>query len=219
MSSVVLQRTSLRLNSSWQPVGIATIKDALVAMNSSGYANSVAPARGMDIEFPQIGENEWDFSNPNILGPKKWEDWINLPIRPYDIVIHTPKLTIRAPHVIIAVHYNKIHKKHFKPTVNGIWERDGGRCQVTGKKLTKETGNIDHLISRSRWKKLGLPGTPDTWQNMVLMSRDINSQKGERTLEECGLKLIKSPKAPLPLPVTATIKQAKHASWTPFLLK
>jgi hypothetical protein len=35
----------------------------------------------------------------------------------------------------------------------GIWERDGGVCQYTGRKLSPKEGNIDHVIPRSRGGK------------------------------------------------------------------
>ncbi len=197
----------LRLNSAWQPIGESTVKDALIAMNSGDEFLKAAVA--LDIQYGQNEDGEWDFSQAN-FAPTPFEKWIDLPIRDFDLVIHTSKRAIRVPTVIIAQNYSKMPRKSWHPTNKNIRERDGSKCQVTGKLLTRSEGNVDHLIPRSR-------GGKDTFENKVWMSKEINSAKGSKTLEEMGLKLIRPPKAPPDVPASATIRELKHRDWKFFL--
>jgi hypothetical protein len=53
---------------------------------------------------------------------------------------------------------------------------------------------------------------------MVWCEKGLNSLKGNRRNEEIGLKLIRKPKAPPSMPLSATITEARHPAWSPFLL-
>lgn len=187
-------------------------------MNSSPDGHSVA-ARAIDIEFDRNPETgEWDFDNPVYMSPVSWEEWIQLPIREYDMVIHTAKMAIRVPTVIIAINNHKIHTKRVKLNRQAIRERDNETCQYTGRRLSRGEGNVDHVISKDEWKRRGLRGSPDCFENMVWCDKELNFKKSNKSKEELGLKLIRQPKAPLPIPVTALIREARHFSWKPFLI-
>jgi 5-methylcytosine-specific restriction endonuclease McrA len=95
--------------------------------------------------------------------------------------------------------------------MRGIWLRDGGVCQYTGKKLSTSEGNIDHIVPKSR-------GGKTSWTNCVLSHRTVNAKKGNRTPEEAGLKLIKQPSVPKQLPITFYIKNSYNIpEWDLFL--
>ena len=49
--------------------------------------------------------------------------------------------------------------------------------------------DIDHIIPRSK-------GGKNTWDNMVVCSKEINRKKADKTPEQAGLKLIKKPAKP-----------------------
>jgi 5-methylcytosine-specific restriction endonuclease McrA len=122
-------------------------------------------------------------------------------------------MSVRVPTVIIAVNFNKMPVKSFrgKPSKDAIYTRDNGICQYTGKKIDRNSATVDHILPRSK-------GGEDSWTNLVLCSRDINSKKGNRLNTEVGLKLIKQPSIPQPIPVSALIKEAKHKDWEHFLM-
>lgn len=67
--------------------------------------------------------------------------------------------------------------------------RDENTCQYCGKKLSKNTRSIDHVIPKSR-------GGKTVWTNVVLCCKKCNMKKGGRTPEEAGMKLLKKPKVP-----------------------
>lgn len=213
--SIINKPLVLRLNSGWQPIGFTTVKDAIVALNSGSEDKA---AIGLDISYPVKDDGEVDFEAPSFNPVKSFEEWCLLPVREYDFVIRSVKLEIRVPTVIISPNFSRMPMKTMRPTSRNIMERDGGRCQYSGRELKKGEGDIDHIISKDRWKKLGLEGSPDTWLNMVWCDKKINREKGNKSNEEAGLKLIRKPKAPLPTPASLLVRKAHHFSWKPFLI-
>jgi len=205
MKGIEQKATCLRTNALWQPLGISTIKDALIAMASGA-------SLGLDVTFTKFENGEWDFETMPYMIPVSWEEWVNLPIRDHDEVIHTSRLSIRVPTIIIAANYKKMPMKHPKPTRESLWRRDKGKCQYTGKSLSKNGSNIDHIVPVSR-------GGKSTWKNMVICDRQVNSEKADRTPAEANLKLIKTPVEPKAIPVSATIRDAKRPEWSHFINK
>lgn len=212
MNTVANKLICLNLNANWQPVGFKTVKDAIVDLCGNDV-NGKPSTMALNIEY-EIDENGNPiFNEAKSMTPVSWEEWMTLPIRPWDLTINSPTMTIRVPTVIIATNFNKMPIKTFKgkPSKEGIWHRDQGICQYTGKKLTKDQSTIDHVIPRSK-------GGEDAWTNMVLCDKSVNTKKGNKMNNEVGLKLRKDPVQPSPTPLYATIKEAKHPTWKHFLI-
>lgn len=201
MDSVLDKLIVLSLNKSWQPIGSMTVRKAIIAM--AGGLDGQHPAYGMDISMSEEDTLE-------CAVPVKWDDWIKLPVREGDLSISTPHGSIRAPTVIICQNYNKVPQKSPRLCPSSIWQRDGGICQYSGRKLTKSEGNIDHIVPRSL-------GGRDSWENLVLSHKEINFLKGNKTNKEAGLKLIRKPVAPAAVPISFTFRDARHNHWKPFL--
>ena len=72
-------------------------------------------------------------------------------------------------------------------TRRALSARDGGECQKLG--CDHRGTTMDHLIPKSR-------NGEHTWFNVVLMCAEHNNKKGDRTLDELGWKLKKTPVAP-----------------------
>lgn len=174
--SSVLQQQVIVLNRVWQAIGSRLVQDALSQM-------AAGAATGLDI----TGEDS--------IRPVTWEEWITLPIREGDGVIHTSKLQIRVPTVIASVVYAGFPKKRPKFNLRGVAQRDGNRCQYSGRLLSRAEMSIDHVIPRSR-------GGRDHWTNGVLADKAINQRKGNQFNHEAGLKLLRVPVEP---PVTPVI--------------
>jgi 5-methylcytosine-specific restriction endonuclease McrA len=188
-----LNRTTvLVLNRNWQAIHVKSPAEALSMM----YTDS---ATGLDI----LGEDQ--------MIPYKWKDWIKLPYEEESEYIKTINGDIKIPKIIVLCKFNKVPMKRPKFSLSGVWVRDGGICQYTGKKLSKNEGNVDHVLPRSR-------GGKTDWSNCVLTHKEINAQKANRTPEEAGLKLIKPPTIPKHMPTTFYIKN-KHniKEWELFL--
>jgi 5-methylcytosine-specific restriction endonuclease McrA len=197
----------LSLNRAWQVIGHRTVKQALIALNGGG--DGLAPAIGVDIAYPKFEDGSWNFDRPLYLNPVPWDEWIQLPVREFDFVVSTPKLHIHVPTVIISTQFGRMPMRIPRVTRQAIFERDGGICQYTGA-FVGRNGNLDHVVPRDR-------GGRDTFENLVWAKREINSLKANRLPHEAGLRLLRRPVAPKPLPVAATIREVRHPDWRHFL--
>ena len=194
MSDILNKNIVLVLNRNWQAINIRTPQDAFCQM-----ATNVATALEIDSE--------------NHIRPVTWDEWITLPIRDGDNAVHTVRGAIRVPTVIVALNFAKVPKKRPKLCAKSIRERDGNRCQYTGRLLHPDEGNLDHVLPRSR-------GGRDTWENLVWAAKSVNQRKADRLPHEAGLKLLNVPRAPKELPVTALLRNSFGvAEWELFLSK
>lgn len=192
MNEVLTKSTVLVLNRHWQAIDSKTPIEAF-GMMAAGNATA------LDIH----GEGD--------MRPVTWEEWLTLPVREGDNSIGTVHRPVRVPSVLVLARFDKVPKRRPKFCAKAIWERDGGVCQYTGRKLKPSEGNIDHVVPISR-------GGASTWENCVLADRKINSRKGSKLPEEAGLKLLRRPFVPRELPVTHLIKNHhKVRDWEVFL--
>lgn len=192
MSDVLNKATVLVLNRNWQAINVKTPQEAF-GMLATDTATAL------------------DIGDDGTMVPVRWSDWMTLPVRDTDNAVKTVRGAIRVPTVIVLSNFAKVPKKRPKFGSRGIWERDGGVCQYTGRKLAPGEGNIDHVVPRSR-------GGKSTWENCVLAHKDVNSRKGSRLPEEAGLKLLRKPSAPREVPVSVLIKnQHRIKDWELFL--
>jgi 5-methylcytosine-specific restriction endonuclease McrA len=198
MSTSLLDlKTVLVLNRNWQAINARTPAEAFCQM-----ASDVATA--LDIESEGNGEITH-------MVPTKWDQWQQLSIREGDASVGTACGRIRIPTVIVVSNFARVPKKRPKLNSRTLWHRDGGRCQYTGRRLDPGEGNIDHVLPRSR-------GGETSWENCVLSAREVNSQKADRTPKEAGLRLLKPPREPAELPVTALLRNTHGIpDWDPFL--
>jgi len=192
MSNILNKALVLVLNRNWQAINVRTPQEAFCMM-----ATNVAT--GLEIE----GEDH--------IRPVAWEEWIRLPTREQDEAVLTVRGAIRVPTVIVAVNYAKVPKKRPKLSARSIRERDGDRCQYTGRLLRPEEGSLDHVVPRSR-------GGKDVWENLVWSAKEVNQRKADRLPHEAGLKLLSVPRAPKEMPVPALIRNtAEVEDWKLFL--
>ncbi len=209
--SVVNKAICLNLNANWQPVGFKTVKDAIIDL--CGSDNNKPTSLALDIDYELDANGDPIMSEAKSMNPVSWAEWMLLPIRSWDLTISSVNRIYRVPTVIIATNYSKMPVKYFKgkPSKDAIYNRDNGICQYSGKKVDRHSATVDHIVPRSK-------GGADSWTNLVLCSKDINSKKGNKTNSEAGLTLLKAPVAPQPIPVYALIKEAKHEDWKHFLM-
>ena len=192
MSDILNKNIVLVLNRNWQAINIRTPADAFCQMATNA-------ATALDIE----GENH--------IRPVGWDEWITLPVRPQDNAVRTTRGAVRVPTVVVAVNYARVPRKRPKLCARTIRERDGNRCQYTGRLLHPDEGSLDHVLPRSR-------GGADTWENLVWAAKDVNQRKADRLPHESVLKLLSVPRAPKEQLVTAFIRNAHGvAEWKLFL--
>jgi 5-methylcytosine-specific restriction endonuclease McrA len=194
MNDILNMNIVLVLNRNWQAINIRTPADSFCQMATN-------TATGLDIE----GDSH--------IRPVTWAEWLTLPVRPQDQSVRTPRGAIRVPAVIVAVNYARVPRKRPKLSAHTIRERDGNRCQYTGRLLHPTEGSLDHVLPRSR-------GGQDTWENLVWAAKDVNQRKADRLPHEAGLQLQSVPRAPKEMPVTHFLRNAHDvAEWKLFLGK
>ena len=206
MNNIAQKAIVLKLNKLWKPVGVE-----LVCKSICDLMTEVIMA--MDIVYAVNPDGTPNFDVQEYVNPVSWDEWVKLPIRPWDLVIHSSKMEFRVPTVVITKNYSKVHEKKFKgkPTKEGLFIRDNATDAYTGEELELQECTIDHVLPVSR-------GGSDTYDNTVLTTKEINNRKGNKLNSEAGLKLVINPHNPRPIPVSHTIRKARHTDWNPFLL-
>lgn len=160
------KRPVLILNKSWIPIRVRNVEKAIKL----------------------VVRNKAMFIDPNNYEVYNWDQWCKLE-NFSDNFIKTPKSKVKLPEVIVLSLYNKMHTKRIRLTKKNILIRDNFVCQYTGIKLSHKKADIDHVIPKSK-------GGKDSWDNLVVTSKELNRKKGNKTNREAGLKLIKIPQKP-----------------------
>lgn len=188
--NIVNQPVILKCNAHWMPIAFSTPARTFSDMAAGAVT-------GLSVTYEKGENGEWDFDNPIETIPVSWEDWLDLEIREYDMVLHTVNRVVRIPPVVIAVNFSKIPSIKPRLTRNAILERDGYQCAYTGDKFdpkdAKKHLNIDHVVPRSK-------GGATSWHNVVAARKDINAKKADKSPEEAGLTLLRKPTEPKPRP-------------------
>ena len=195
MNNIANKAIVLKLNKLWKPVGVGLVSKTLGDMMTGVVL-------GMDIVYARNPDGTPNFDEQEYVNPVTWDEWITLPVRDWDIAIHSPKMTIRVPTVIITAKYDKLPEKTFKgkPTKEAVFIRDNGIDGYTGKELDYAAATLDHVIPKDR-------GGTDTYDNVVLTTKEINNRKGNKLNSEAGLTLLINPHHPKPLKAYNTIRK------------
>jgi hypothetical protein len=161
MDDILKKPTVLVLNRHWQAIHVKTPADAFCMMASDA-------ATALDI-------------SDGYFLPKKWSEWLTLPIRDRDHAVNTSRGRVRTPTVIIAVRYAKVPLRRPRFGPRGIWERDGGICQYTGRKLSRDEGNRSRHPALAWWRDLMGKLRPRAPQGERNQSRPPPSRGGPAT--------------------------------------
>jgi len=188
MTAGVLQRPTLVLNRSWQPVNVATVARALALLWNSS-------ARVVDPSTYQLYE---------------WSDWSRLQPDDDQPFIRSVSSRLRVPEVIVLMTYDRMPQGTVALSRRNIFRRDQYTCQYCGRKPGSEELTIDHIDPRSR-------GGETTWLNCVLACVSCNTHKRDRTPKEAGMHLIRKPKKPHWLPIYAKMVPLRIESWSKFI--
>ncbi|MEI7641045.1 MAG: HNH endonuclease [bacterium] len=140
----------------------------------------------------------------NLLFSKK-----AFPVETSSVKIRTVRNTINLPSVIQIVYY--IRKPFTRPRFSkkAIFMRDGFTCQFCGNHTAKPT--VDHLIPSSK-------GGTNSWTNVVTACPECNNKKGDKTLEEVKMRLIRHPYEPKFIIHSLAVSQAKAKKWEKYFL-
>jgi 5-methylcytosine-specific restriction endonuclease McrA len=173
------QNRVLVLNSSWVVIATKSVADSLTDVAKGAYF-------ALDIQDEH-------------MIPATWEQWIALPVRDGDDAVHTTKLSIRIPRVIVAKGYRKVPVRRLKCSLKNLRRVHNDTCAITGRRLKPSEMSREHVTPVSLGGKNG-------WENEVLAHKDINSRRGNMPYESVGLRAPVIPPAPREKPAAATIE-------------
>jgi len=179
MSGLMNSRV-LVLNKNWIPVDILNVVDAI----SKVFAGR---AKFLDVETCAT----YNFAD----WVDNWDDAIRTAKVAADRAISSPRFKFLLPDVIVCTEYRGFgyHVSHRQPKFSraNIYRRDRNMCQMCGKKFHTEDLTIDHVIPKSKGGRM-------VWENVVLACVPCNAKKGDKSLAEAGMRLIRKPHKPTP---------------------
>jgi 5-methylcytosine-specific restriction endonuclease McrA len=182
-----LEARVLVLNKTFQPVAVTRAARAFGLLFSGA-------ARALDGEF-----RSFDFETWSELGHELGDD-----------VIHTPRMVLKVPRVIVLQVYDRMPRTHVRFSRQNIYLRDSFTCQYCNKTLPRSQLNLDHVVPRSQ-------GGRTSWENVVCSCVRCNLAKGGRSPEQAGMKLHKEPKRPSWSSLTPSFGRVPYKEWLPFL--
>lgn len=190
-TSDILARPTLVLNRSWQPIHVTTVARSLVMLWNES-------ARVVDLEDYRL---------------YSWAEWAALPAIEGRPCIRTARTRIRVPEMVVLQHFDRLPAAAVAFSRRNVAKRDHFTCQYCGAQPGAEDLTIDHVVPRSQ-------GGQSSWTNCVAACVPCNARKADRTPEQAGMRLRKSPARPdwKPLYATAGPDQAPPVeSWRKFL--
>jgi 5-methylcytosine-specific restriction endonuclease McrA len=114
---------------------------------------------------------------------------IRILIENEDLPIVHPFLKIRPPMIVVLKEYKKVPYKKVKVCRKNILLRDNYICQYCGCHIGKHSlATVDHIIPKC--KNIG---NNNTWENLVACCVKCNNKKGDKTMHEIGMKLLRNP--------------------------
>jgi 5-methylcytosine-specific restriction endonuclease McrA len=177
----------LVLNKSYQPVAVTRAARAFGLLFSGA-------ARALDAEF-----RSFDF-----------ESWSELAHEHGDDVIHTPRMILKVPRVVVLQAYDRMPRTHVRFSRQNIYLRDGFTCQYCGRTLPRSQLNLDHVVPRSQ-------GGRTSWENVVCSCVRCNLEKGGRSPEQAGMRLKTDPRRPSWSSLAPSLGKVPYKEWLPFL--
>jgi 5-methylcytosine-specific restriction endonuclease McrA len=117
--------------------------------------------------------------------------------------------TWRWPHVIRLHTYVRVPRaQQRKISRRALFARDGWRCVYCGTAAGRLT--LDHVVPRSR-------GGDSVWENVVTSCAPCNHRKGNRTVEEAQMQLLRAPHPPAPVLFITLASPSIPAGWRRYL--
>ena len=106
----------------------------------------------------------------------------------YEREVRSTSFSMRLPSVVALKRYVKGERSPAFRRFN-LFLRDRFTCQYCGGREPVSDLTFDHIVPRSR-------GGRTTWQNVVAACAPCNFVKGNHVLDEIGMRLIRTPRAP-----------------------
>jgi 5-methylcytosine-specific restriction endonuclease McrA len=182
----VLTAPTLVLNKSWYPIDSITVRDALC---------DVIAERGLFL-------HKEDYTKHDM------RSWMDLPVNDAEPSIKTASGSILVPEIMLLTEYSQVPFRKVVFSRRNIWKRDQKHCQYCGVEPPPDAVSIDHIIPRSK-------GGETSFENCVLCCMKCNLKKGNKSLQQAGMKLQKLKKLPDGTVTVVSYDKPKRPVWNP----
>jgi 5-methylcytosine-specific restriction endonuclease McrA len=125
-----------------------------------------------------------------------------------DRKVHSVSQCYILPSIVRLSRLIHVPRKRILLSRNNIIKRDNHRCQYCG--TDKSPFTVDHVVPRDR-------GGLDTWENLVCACSHCNGRKRNRTPQEAGMRLLRTPRKPGYLFFIQTLAHIPDERWKPYL--
>ncbi len=132
-------------------------------------------------------------------------------VRTDSMTFHSEHISLTTPTVVRLRTYVRRPVPELRTSRKSILARDNHQCQYCGD--SKGALTIDHVIPKDR-------GGNSDWRNLVACCTRCNNLKGNRTPDEAGMKLRKTPRRPKYIPYisyTKFVSAIRNPQWQEFL--
>jgi 5-methylcytosine-specific restriction endonuclease McrA len=168
---LLLNHPVLVLNRLWQPIHTCSARRA-VKLLCLGHAQVVQTDGEAKYQTHDLGS--WIEHSASALQAE---------------LIHSVKLAMRVPKIIVLAFYDRLPRKEVKFTRHNVFLRDKFTCQYCGTAFAETELNLDHVMPRDK-------GGKTTWENIVTSCIRCNTRKANKLAHEVNMKLVRTPKIP-----------------------
>jgi 5-methylcytosine-specific restriction endonuclease McrA len=114
------------------------------------------------------------------------------------------------PSIIRMLYYIKNGRVRVALTKKNVLLRDNYECQYCSCEIDRRFPTVDHVQQKSR-------GGLSSWQNLVAACQRCNGRKGDRRLEDTGMRLRRQPKEPRNIPFLVVRRHTGDDEWEKYL--
>lgn len=172
----------LVLNKGWMPINIVDALDALFM---------VFNGRALCVQIDSDSCRTYDFEH----WVETWDDAVRTAkVAADQRVVRSNGMSILLPEVVVCTEYRGFgfkmnQRRKVKFSRRNLYLRDRNTCQMCGRRLPTEELTMDHVVPKSK-------GGIVCWTNIVLACASCNNRKGNKTLREAGMRLVRLPFEP-----------------------
>ena len=133
-------------------------------------------------------------------------------IEEYDRDIKATSIVIKIPAVVRLLNAFRRHKKPVKFSRINIYGRDKYTCQYCGVKHSIGELTYDHVVPRAQ-------GGKTTWTNIATCCEICNRRKANRTPDQAGMRLLKTPVQPTSAPALVVVvsRESVPDAWRDYM--
>ena len=131
-------------------------------------------------------------------------------IESYNKTINTVSQSFELPAVIVLNRYVKFRFEAVACNRANVLWRDKNQCQYCAKIFIPENLTLDHVIPKSK-------GGSNKWTNMVAACKKCNQKKGDKTIEQSGMKILRKPFSPKANILRTLKKEQISPKWENYL--